>query len=206
MSAFNLPIAWDHLLARHLARFLARFHVHPNAVTTFCLLSGIGAAYLFSLGETVAANWAAALFMLAAFTDHVDGEVARATGKTSDFGHYYDHFAVGVGYVALFIGIGAGERFGPLGNAAILLGILAGFGVTLIFTIRLGIELRVGRGSISQPNFLGFEPEDTLYIVGPVTWLGGLKLFLIAAGIGAPVFLVWVLFDRYRKVHGGVDK
>jgi len=29
---------------------------------------------------------------------------------------------------------------------------------------------------------------------------------LIAAGIGAPVFLVWVLFDRYRKVHGGVDK
>jgi len=206
VSAFNLSVAWDHLLARHLARFLARLNIHPNAVTTLCLISGIGAAYLFSLGEAIAANWAATLFMLAAFLDHVDGEVARASGKTSNFGHYYDHFATGVAYVVLFIGIGEGEKFGALGNWAVVLGILAGFGITLIFTIRLGIELRAGRGSIRQPNFLGFEPEDALYIVGPVTWMGFLHPFLIAAGIGAPIFLVWVLWDRYRKVQGGADK
>ncbi len=48
-------------------------------------------------------------------------------------------------------------------------------------------------------------PSAALYIVGPVTWLGGLVPFLIAACIGAPLFLLLVLWQvrKGRKLAAG---
>ena len=39
---------------------------------------------------------------------------------------------------------------------------------------------------VAQENWRGFEPEDALYLVGPVAWLGLLAPFLLAAALGAP--------------------
>ena len=47
--------------------------------------------------------------MLSAWLDHCDGELARATGRTSRFGHYFDYLAATLAYSALFLG--AGETF-----------------------------------------------------------------------------------------------
>ncbi|MFB3050329.1 MAG: CDP-alcohol phosphatidyltransferase family protein, partial [Acidimicrobiia bacterium] len=66
--------------------------------------------------------------------DHVDGEYARLTGKTSKFGHYYDHVSAFTGYVALFIGVGFGmqETFGAL---AVPMGVIAGLAIAVTFTV-----------------------------------------------------------------------
>jgi hypothetical protein len=45
---------------------------------------------------------------------------------------------------------------------------------------------------VVQASWRGFEPEDALYVIGPVAWLGALAPFLVAAAVGAPLFLVWV--------------
>ena len=47
---------------------------------------------------------------------------------------------------------------------------------------------------VAQENWRGFEPEDALYLVGPVAWLGLLGPFLLAAAFGAPLFLLWVVW------------
>lgn len=187
-------VPWDQKLARILAKPLVRTPVHPNHITTLGLLVGLAAAWLFSLGDRDAANWAAALFVLAAFLDHVDGELARLAGKTSRFGHYYDHVVSGITYTAGFVGIGIGMSHGVLGWWAIPLGIVAGISITLVMSVRLGTEIKHGKESIRQRNFAGFQAEDVLYVVGPVTWLGGMMPFLVAAGVGAPLFLIWVIW------------
>jgi len=50
---------------------------------------------------------------------------------------------------------------------------------------------------VAQENWRGFEPEDALYLVGPVSWLGLLAPFLLAAAVGAPIFLLWVLWCSF---------
>lgn len=193
-----VKIAWDQQLGRLLAKPLARMGMHPNAVTTIGLLLGLASGVLYALGEAEAANWGAGIFVLAAFMDHVDGEVARMTGKTSTFGHYYDHVAAMTSYTAMFVGAGIGFRDSMLGEWAVLLGILAGVSVAATMSVRLRIEVRQGKGAVRQNNLFGFEPEDTLYLVGPVTWLGGMLPFVVAAGIGGPIFLLFVLRQLRR--------
>ncbi len=202
MSTLRQTIAWDQRLARILIRPLAHTSIHPNAITTLGLMMGLLAGFLFAQGDPVLANWAAGVFMFAAFIDHADGELARLVNKTSTFGHYYDHVAVAVSYVTLFVGMGIGQRYGPLGDWAVPLGVAAGLAVAATMGVRVGIEVREGTEAVKQGNIAGFEPEDTLYMVGPVTWLGYGIPFLVAAGIGAPLFLLWVVWERVRRSKG----
>ncbi len=197
---------WDHRLARLLVRPLASSRVHPNHLTALGLILGLAAAVLFAQGDPGLANLAAALYMAAIFMDHTDGELARLTGKTSTFGHYFDHAVAVTNYVALFIGIGLGLGESALGAWAMPMGLLAGISVGAIFAGRFYIEERFGHDLVRQQSFAGFEIEDTLYIIGPVTWLGGLEPFLIAAGIGAPLFLavvLWQIAKAARSTPGG---
>lgn len=82
----NKSPPWDQRIARALVRPLAATPVTPNQVTTLSLLLGVGGAVLLGFGAT-AAYWGAFLYMLAQFVDHMDGELARLTGQTSEFGH-----------------------------------------------------------------------------------------------------------------------
>ena len=198
---FDMP--WDYRVARIVARPLARAGVHPNMVTSAGMVMGLAAGALFAAGGHHTADWAALLFVLAAFADHVDGEVARLTGKCSRFGHYYDHIAAVVSYSAMFIGVGIGHS-GSYGSLAVIAGFLSGLAVATIMSVRLKISVDEGGEAIRQPNVLGFEPEDTLYIVGPLTWLDQLTpfdemfSFVAAAAVGAPAFLISVLSRKYR--------
>ena len=202
MSDSLKNIAWDQRLARILVRPLVRTSVHPNAITTLGLMMGLLAGYLFAQGDPVLANWAAGIFMFAAFVDHVDGELARLVDKTSTFGHYYDHVAVGVSYVSLFVGMGIGQRYGPLGDWGMFLGAATGVAVAAIMSVRVEIEVREGLEAVKQGSIAGFELEDILYMVGPVIWLGYGLPFLVVAGIGAPLFLVLTAWERMRNSRG----
>lgn len=198
--------AIDETIARWLARGLARIGASPNLVTTFVLLLGVASGVLFATGERLWMHLGAGLFVVAMLGDHVDGSLARATGRTTTFGHYYDHFAAATGIVAMFVGAGIGYSGGWLGVWAIPLGVLAGISVAAIFSARIGVEVKAGKEYVEQPRFLGFEPEDTLYVVGPITWAGLMAYFLVAAGIGTPAFLIYVLWQARRDIAAAARK
>lgn len=197
-------LPYDQRIANRIVRVLAPTPVTPNMVTTFGLVCGVAAALLYATGERLSVNLAAVMFMIAVLNDHIDGSLARATGRTSKFGHYYDHFAVGVAYIGMFVGAGVGLRQGWLGEWAPLFGVIAGVAVTVIFMTRIAVEVRAGKEYVQQNNYGGFEIEDTLYIVGPVTWLGLLEPFLAAAAVGAPLFLLWVIWRSRRDIARAV--
>ena len=185
---------WDVRFARILVRPLRHTPLTPNALTTLGLLASLTAAWLMASGDPRRAALGGGLFMVGVLVDHMDGEFARLTGMTSRFGHYYDHVAAGLGYVSLFAGLGIGLRSGWLGSWAPIAGAIAAGSIAVVFLIRVFLEETAGRAMVAQENWRGFEPEDALYLVGPIAWLGLLGPFLLAAAIGAPLFLLWVLW------------
>ncbi len=189
---------WDVRLAQQVIRPLRSSGVRPSHLTTLSLVIGLGAAVLYASGDPIAADWGGGMFMLAAFLDHTDGELARLTDQASLFGHYYDLSCDLIVKIALFIGIGIGLRQGALGDWALWLGITSGISIGVIFLFRLEMEQRGGKEAVRQPNLAGFDIEDTLYALGPITWLDGLPPLLVAAGIGAPLFAMWVIWQYLR--------
>ena len=185
---------WDVRLARVLVRPLRHTPLTPNGLTTLGLLASLTAAWLMASGDPRRAALGGGLFMVGVLVDHMDGEFARLTRMTSRFGHYYDHVAAGLGYVSLFAGVGIGLRSSWLGSWAPVAGALAAGSIAIVFLIRVFLEETAGRAMVAQENWRGFEPEDALYLVGPVSWLGLLAPFLLAAVVGAPIFLLWVLW------------
>lgn len=196
------PRPWDARLARLLVRPLVGTRVHPNHLTTLGLLLGLGAAWLFAHDDPAIRNAAALLYVVTTVVDHADGELARLAGKASAFGHRYDRAVDLVVKTAVFVGMGVGLRHGPAGAWTIVAGVTAGLAFLTIFGLRSGIAERQGTAALAQPGVAGFELEDILYVVAPVTWLGWLGPFLLAAGIGAPLFALRVLRQYPRGRRG----
>ena len=190
----NIP--YDQRIARILVPSLARLGATPNQVTLLSLALCLTAAGLFALGTSAAAHWAAGLFVLGRFLDHFDGELARLTGTSSRFGYYLDYAAGGAGYAALFAGMGFGLAGGPLGIWAMVLGLTGAAAAIVSMGLNLDLdrqqELAEG-DSTGYPGLGGFELEDGIYLLAPITWLGWLSPFFVAAGIGAALYCLWTL-------------
>ncbi|MGH7893797.1 MAG: CDP-alcohol phosphatidyltransferase family protein [Candidatus Binatia bacterium] len=189
---------WDVRLARLLVGPLQNTRVRPNHLTTVGLITGLGTAALYASGDRTLSYWGAASFVVTTVLDHADGELARATGTTSTFGHHYDRIVDLLVKIGVFVGMGVGLRHGPHGTWAVLEGIAAGISLVTIFVFRGRMAARRGVAAFRQPSFAGFELEDILYVIAPVTWLGYLPTFLLGAGIGAPIFALWIV-RQYRR-------
>jgi len=190
---------WDQRLAAVLVRPLRRSRVTPNAITAVTLVLGLLGAWLFTRAGA-AVHVGAGLVMLAFLLDHADGELARLTGQTSTFGHYFDLIADALVMSALFVGIGLGLAAGEPAASATRLGLIAGGAVALAVLLRLELERRAGKAATRQASLLGFELQDLLYLVGPVTWLGGLESFLMLAALGAPLYALGALWSLGRHL------
>jgi len=203
-------LPWDQRIARFLVRPLGNTWIRPNHITALTLFMALSAGVLFALNDLVLVNWAAGLFVVSRFLDHFDGELARLQGSSSQFGYYFDYFVGGIGYAALFAGVGIGNWQGELGGWAILLG---GAGsasalISLFTNLQIDKELenkKTGE-AVGYPGFAGFELEDGIYLLAPVTWLGWLTPFFVAAGIGASIYCIWTMItlfslrNRRRKI------
>jgi len=195
---------WDARLARRLITPLKDSWVTPNYLTTVRLCVGLAAAAAFLPGSYGWSNIAALLLILSNFLDHTDGELARLTGKTSRFGHWYDLASDAVVTILLFVAMGASiavKRGLLLGLPPIVLGTAAGVAVALIFWLRMQIEDMGGKAASRQASMGGFETEDVLYLLPLVTLCNGMVPFVVAASIGAPLFAIWVIFDYRRLVR-----
>jgi phosphatidylglycerophosphate synthase len=193
---------WDQRIARILVRPLARTRVRPNHVTTVTLCLALLGAGLFAFAAPDWVNWAAGIFVLSRFLDHFDGELARLQGSASPFGYYYDYVVGAVGYAALFSGIGIGLQAGPLGGWALALGAAGAASALISLFSNLAIDRKLFAAdsgeAIGYPGFAGFELEDGIYLLAPITWAGFLTPFFVAAGIGAAVYCAWTLWSLMR--------
>jgi phosphatidylglycerophosphate synthase len=178
------PKPYDARLAAWLVAPLVSTRVSPNHLTCVRFAVGAGGALLFALGDRP--NTAALLVVLSNFLDHTDGELARMSGKSSRFGHYFDLLSDALVTVGMFLGIGLGLA-PSLGAQAAWMGGGAGLAVAGIFHLRNLLENRHGKTATRQPRYGGFEAEDVLYLMPLVTLAGGLELFLRAAAVGAPI-------------------
>lgn len=186
---------WDIQLATWLIRPLVNSWVHPNLLTTVRLAVGLGGAALFATGS--AFNLGAVLIVLSNFLDHTDGELARLSGKTSRFGHFYDLSSDALVTISMFVGLGIGLE-SVLGWRSILYGVLAGLAIAGIFQLRNIMENNYGKQATRQPSWAGFEAEDVLYLIPLVTLADQQATFLLAAVIGAPIGFV-VVFVQFMK-------
>lgn len=197
-----MPRTWDARLARRLVTPLKASRVTPNHLTTVRLAVGVAGAVALARGGFVATNLGALLIVLSNFIDHTDGELARISGKSSKFGHFYDLASDAFVTIALFLcmGLGVAALHGDSAlSQSTWLGAVAGIAVALIFYLRMRIESMAGKVGTRQASAAGFETEDVLYLLPLVTLTRQVEPFVIAASIGAPVFALWVAID-YRRV------
>lgn len=68
-------------------RVLARAHISPNGLTTIGLLAMVGCSWLVAIGREFLAG---ICLIPAFFIDVFDGALARATGRVTVWGGYYD--------------------------------------------------------------------------------------------------------------------
>ncbi len=188
---------WDARFARWLVTPLKDSWVTPNHLTTVRLAVGLAAAGCFLPGTYLWSNLAALLLIVSNFLDHTDGELARMSGKTSRFGHWYDLASDALVTILLFvaIGVGIGIRSGLQSGAA------AGGAIALIFFLRMKIEELAGKTATRQASLGGFETEDILYLMPLATLCNQLPLLLLVATVCAPLYALWVVFEYRRAVR-----
>ena len=196
-----MQTTWTHLLARPLIRPLIGTRVRPNHLTTLRLLTGIAACLAFVPGTQAGMWWGGALWLVSAFLDRADGELARMGNMMSPQGHRYDFIAdVGVNTL-FFICIGFGLRHSWLGSWSITLGLVSGASILLASLFSEWLERRSPPGTKAYSGKWGWDPDDALYLMGPLAWLGWLSPILVGAAVGATLmmFITAVRLLRARQ-------
>jgi len=181
--------SWTHKIARVCILPLVNSPITPNHLTTIRLITGVAACGLFAIGTTEWNLYGGCLWILSAFMDRADGELARVSGKTSPWGHK---------------GIGIGLRDSTLLNInlglwTIVMGVTASAGVIAAEILAEIIDQsQKDTGDKAYAGFAGFDFDDVLYLFAPVVWLNLHLPFLIGASVGAPIFalLTWYQCKR----------
>jgi CDP-diacylglycerol--glycerol-3-phosphate 3-phosphatidyltransferase len=183
-----------------LSAWLAARRVSPNAITLTGTLFWVLGGVLYGAGEIRAAGW---LLGVTALFDVVDGQVARASGRSTPFGAFLDstldRIADGavLGGLAFFYATSPGH-----GNAGMLVVCIAGLVGTLLISYTraraegLGLNGKVGAMQ---------RPERVILLSAPQAFfglaLGGFVLASIVVFLTAVSWLTVVqrIVAAYRS-------
>lgn len=182
--------SWTHLMARPLVRPMIGTWIRPNHLTTLRLLFGLAACACLALGTPGGMGWGGGLWLVSMFLDRVDGELARLGKLTSVGGHIYDYYSDFAVNALFFVAIGVGLRRSWLGPYAIPLGLLSGAALLLASLFSVWLEQRSPPGTRAYSGRWGFHPDDALYLMAPLAWLGWLAPVLLGASVGTTVIMV----------------
>ena len=159
-----------HRLVRPLVGLLARTGVTPSGLTLASLIGNGGVAYLIAVGQLPAAGLA---LLLVNALDLLDGELARTTGRATDFGALLDSVCDRYAELLVFFGLllWYGQSGDVLGQAATFLAL---GGSTMVSYTR------------ARAEGLGYRGDSGL--------LGRLeRILLLALGLLVPPLLPWSL-------------
>lgn len=193
---------WIHRVAREtVSKPLAKTSVTPSQITALRLVTGVAAAVCFTLGTDRWWDVGAWMFIFSMLLDRADGDFARLTGQTSEWGHKFDLIVDGICNAAIFIGLGVGLRGGEQGLTAIPLGVLAGASVTAVFYLVFRAEKLAGERSGELQSFFGFDVDDAMLFIPLLVLFGFQEGLLLAASLGAPLFAVCYYFWLRAKLQ-----
>ncbi len=196
--------SWTHKIARVCILPLVNTPVTPNHLTVLRLITGLVACSALAIGSYEGNLWGGIFWLISAFLDRADGELARVSGKTSEWGHKFDYFCDVTVTALFFVGIGIGLRESSLGVWSIVMGFSAAAGVVAAEILAEIIDQsQKDTGEKAYPGFAGFDFDDVLYLFAPVVWLNLHFLFLIGASVGAPVFalVTWYKLQKSKSIH-----
>ncbi len=182
--------SWTHLIARGMVRPLVGTWVRPNHITTLRIATGLVACLLFTQDTPAAVWWGGGVWLLSAFLDRADGELARIGNLKSRAGHLYDYYADTAVNALFFIAIGIGLRHSWLKEWSIGLGLLSGLSMFLVSLFSEWLEVRSPPGTRAYAGKWGFDPDDALYLIAPCAWLGWLSAILVGASVGATLMMI----------------
>lgn len=177
-------------MSRPLVRPMIGTRIRPNHLTTLRLLTGLAACAGIAWGSPAGMLWGGVLWLVSAFLDRADGELARLGKLMSPGGHLYDYYTDNLINALFFAAAGVGLRHGWLGHWAVPLGLVSAASLLLcgIFSERL--ERRSPPDTRAYSGLWGFDPDDALYLMAPVAWLGWLAPILVGAAAGATAMMV----------------
>ena len=148
--------------------------VNPNHLTWSTLALALGAAWLYiNAGRDSEGGWmllgAIGLMALASLFDALDGQIARAHGKASDYGDFLDHTIDRVVDIILLVAIGLSSAWiGDeiwLGYSAALLTLMGSYMGTQAQSVGLG------------RNYGGFGRADRLVVIMLATIVASIQSF-----------------------------
>lgn len=199
--------SWTHKIARICILPLVDTPVTPNHLTALRLVTGIAACAAIAVGVRQWDIWGGWLWLLSAFLDRADGELARVGGKITPGGHKFDMVADTTVTSLFFLGAGIGLRHTELGDLAIIAGVMGSLGV---FAAEYFAEIidQMGKdtGEKAYAGIWGFDFDDILYLLAPVVWLGWQMPFVLGASIGAPVFALYTWYRLHRLRRDETDR
>lgn len=194
---------WSHAAARWMVRPLIGTAVKPNHITTLRLITGAAACGLLCFGTFQMNLWAGILWIVSAFLDRADGELARIGNMQSRGGHLYDYYTDVLLNSVFFLGAGIGVRDSWLGGWAIPLGVVACIAMLICCWLSEVFEDLSGPGVRTWEGAWGFQPDDALYLLGPAAWTGALLLapavLLSAIATSVMAVVIWVRLERLRR-------
>ncbi len=114
---------WDWAISP-MTRLLIRLQVHPDSITWFSVVLAAGAAVAFAFGYFGLGGW---LYVLGGTCDIFDGQVARATGKSSVEGAFLDSVLDRYAEMIVLSGLAMYFRESP-----VLLAVVAALGGSLM--------------------------------------------------------------------------
>jgi CDP-diacylglycerol--glycerol-3-phosphate 3-phosphatidyltransferase len=172
-------------VTRPLVEALIRAEVSPNTLTVVGTGLVLASAWAYGVWQV---RWGGALYILSGVVDTLDGAVARAIGRVTKFGAFFDSSLDRLGDGATFMGIAVGFLLAPPGTVAwpvpaIILCMVAIIASLLVSYTRaraegLGVDCRVGLVQRAE-RIIGLGVPTTLFGAGP----NGLLLEAIVAAL-----------------------
>jgi archaetidylinositol phosphate synthase len=187
-------------MARVVVRPLIGTGVTPNHITTLRLVSGIAACAAVALGTPAGALWGGVLWLLSAFLDRADGELARIGDMKSRKGHLYDYYSDALINSLIFAAAGIGCRHGWLGAWAAPLGVVATLAMLVCWVVGERYQQLDGSGHKAYEGRWGFDMDDGLYLIAPLIWFGLMSFVVVGAATATSVMAVLIIF-RYRRLR-----
>ena len=188
--------SWTHKIARICVLPLINTSISPNHITVIRLITGLLACAAFASKLNIIGG---IFWLISTFLDRADGELARISGKTTEWGHKFDYYCDTFITALFFIAIGINLRDNLSGYWSISLGICAA--VSVIFTevyAEIIDQKKQSTGEKAYPGIMGFDFDDILYLFAPIVWLNWHLPFLIGASIGAPAFAIFTWYSSKK--------
>ena len=181
-----------------VSRRLADRNVNPNSITIVGTLFWIAGGALYGIGAIHLAGW---LLGVTAFFDVVDGQVARLTGRSTEFGAFLDSTLDRISDGAVLGGLAFFYATSSSHSSAIMLVVCL---ATIIGTFLVSYT-RAKADAIGIDAHIGFmqRPERVVLMSAPQAFFGLALNGLVLAGI--IMFLgvtAWMtVFQRMRVVY-----